>query len=161
MIGYKLSNRLTLKRNSLKVLRFVSSKQLDYKVFKMQVGPQSYFQKNLMTVPSNFCNGKRNYSSGDSLAIDSSFEAKEMECIKVLLRKCLDEAMGDQNMHQGSLVSNTVIQQLCNTYSMLSPGSREKVLLYICCQYGVDHSKVLDTCKVISSSNKLNVSNNH
>jgi len=162
MISYKLNHRLTAKRDFSKIFQLVSSKCLDSKLLKMQVQQPSIYhvQNKLDAVSLNFCSTKRNFSFDDNKSSTTSIgiETDEFENIKQLLRKCLDDAITDQNMHQGSLVSNSVIQQFCNAYSISSIELREKLLLYMSCHYGVEHSKVLGTCETLLNKSTVDVS---
>ena len=158
MVIYKLGYKLFFNSNCLRVFRFATSKCSGSKSLQMQVKPTFYGIPSI-SILSNLINLRCNHSSGNNTSsLHSCPELNEFNRIKEYLQKCLDDAMIDEHIHQGSLVSNSVIQQFCNAYSTLSSEMREKVLVYICCQYGVEHNKVLGSCEALLKNNKFDVS---
>ena len=168
MIVYKLRYKLLLlKSDFLKILHPVSSKCLNSVLLSrsMQVDLSSIDQIKFNSISSHFAgNTIRNYCCCDSkstmMPTSTSTEQNEFENIKKLLQKCLDDVVTDQKIHQGSLVSNTVIHQFCKAYSALTPELRERVLMYISSHYGVDHCRVEKTCEALLNSSKVDVSTN-
>ena len=101
-------------------------------------------QKLVVMSPPKLVASECSYRDDRHSALTSplEFNGEKVEEIKSLLKKCLDDAAVEQNIHQSLLVSNDVIHKFCYMYYDLSPEVKEQVLLYICRYYGVDHCQI-------------------
>jgi len=71
------------------------------------------------------------------------FHSSVMEECKSLLKQCLDDAFAsDRTTHYSSLVSSKTIKRFCQNYSQLDEISKRLLLLFLCQEYSVKHSKV-------------------